>query len=101
MENRNSWNSGDPLSSQLGELHAIGAVHVDKSVHVSNAEFLNGILWISLPLWSQSIDKQVSTLRPKRSGNYLHRDPSTSLKGLELASIVKCHEDGYLPDNYA
>lgn len=54
MELRYCRHSCDALATQLGKLLAIGCVNIDKAIHIADAEALNGVAGLGLPLSSQS-----------------------------------------------
>jgi hypothetical protein len=55
VKDRHSRDSGDALAIKLGELVTRGTVDVDEAVHISDAETLNGRLWVLLPLGAETI----------------------------------------------
>lgn len=55
MELRNSWYSCDTITTQLGELFTLRCVYVDKAIHVADAEALDAVLWVELPLCTQTV----------------------------------------------
>lgn len=42
VETSHRWHGGDTITTELGQLIAVGAVDVDEAVHVSDAEALDG-----------------------------------------------------------
>ena len=55
MELSDSRHSRDGVASQLRELLAAGAVYIDKTVHVANAETVDRVGGMALPLGSESV----------------------------------------------
>ena len=54
METSHRWHGGDTITTELGQLIAVGAVDVDEAVHVSDAEALDGGLGGCLPLGAET-----------------------------------------------
>jgi hypothetical protein len=52
METRHCWHGGDAVASELRKLLTLCCVNVDKAVHVADAETLDTILGVFLPLRS-------------------------------------------------
>lgn len=50
MEFGDSWDGCYTFASQLSKLLSIRRVNIDKSVHITNTEPLNAVLWELLPL---------------------------------------------------
>jgi len=52
MELRDGWNGGDAFAAQLRELLSLRCVYVHEAVHVADAEALDAVLGVLLPLGS-------------------------------------------------
>jgi hypothetical protein len=55
MKLRNSWDSRNAITAQLSKLLAFCGIYVDKPVHISNAEPLDAIRRVELPLRTQTV----------------------------------------------
>lgn len=91
MEDSHSRDSGNTVTSQLRELLPISTIYVDKAVHVSNAEALDGVLRRELPLGTESILKECTCekegIHNICGGEILHCHPSTCLAVMPHDSI--------------
>lgn len=54
MELGDRRHSGDALAAQLSELLSFGGVDVDEAVHVPDAETVDRVGWVALPLGSEA-----------------------------------------------
>lgn len=84
MEHSHSRNSGDTITTQLGELIPTAAVDVDEAVHVADTEALDGRLWVQLPLRAETIRTKLglgTLAKPKgtQKGTIIHSNPAASL----------------------
>ena len=55
MEFRNGGHSSDTVTTQLCQLLALRGVDIDETVHISDAEALDVVLWVLLPLGAESV----------------------------------------------
>lgn len=99
MEHCDRRDGSDILASQLGELAAVGAIDVHKPVHVPDAEFLDQVGRVAMPLWFQTVpncqsrcsaslkiggrnikgDRREQAARARVTVNDLHGDPTSCL----------------------
>lgn len=67
MELRDGRHSADALAAELGDLLPFARVDVDEAIHVADAEALDAVLRLQLPLSSQTVKKDsLARVRKKR-----------------------------------
>jgi hypothetical protein len=59
VEDSHGRNSGyKTIATQLSELLSFSTIYVDKTVHISDTETLNGVLWGELPLGTETAKEE-------------------------------------------
>ena len=46
----------DAIAAELSKLLATGAVYVDEAIHVADAETVDGVWWMALPLGTEACE---------------------------------------------
>lgn len=57
MKLRNGRHGRDAFTAQLSELFSLGGVDIDETIHVADAEFLDAVWRMELPLWSKTMNQ--------------------------------------------
>ena len=54
--------SNDTVTAKLSKLLAVGAIYIDEAIHITDAEAMDGVWRMALPLSSESAEYQSTIL---------------------------------------